>query len=334
MKESKKYEKIHQKLTFDHRFVAKTVPIQYTETEVMSMNVQKVGILIAELRKEKGMTQKDLAVKLRVSDRAVSKWERGLNLPNAELFEPLCALLDISVMELLRGERNEAKQIAVAEAEDAVSAIAELAKIRERRTRRLRFCIVLLVCALLACGVFFVREYREKSEIQEMYDSEHAFPTVTISNFDYNGKTEILNSYPAGFYFPDAPYDRELAMSSLAINYSADTTKWIYNQIMSVRDLELDVMGEVFHSICFSVGRAKSEMEIYVYRWPISLQGCGVTFEDAEEITYEEDRYHGEEWTFDVEPGYVYSVVVFWGENNEYFVEYAFRTVSVTGERP
>ncbi len=295
------------------------------------MDVQKIGALIAQLRKEQNMTQKDLAAKLRVSDRAVSKWERGLNLPNAELFEPLCEQLGISIMELLKGERNCAEQIAISEAENTVSAIAELAKIKERKTRWLRVCVALLVCALLACGVFFAQEYLRDMERQEIYDSEYAHPTVTISNFHYSGKTEILNSYSAGAYFPDFPYDRELAMSSLAINYPADTTKWIYNQIISVRDIEL--IGKVNYSVYFSVGRPKSEMEIKVYRWPISLQGSGVTFEDAEEITYEKDRYHGEEWTFDVEPGYLYSVVVFWGENNEYFVEYAFRTVSVW-ERP
>lgn len=331
MRESKKYEKIKRNVGFDHRFVAKTVPIRYTKPKVIRMDMQKIGALIAQRRKERNMTQKDLAAKLRVSDRAVSKWERGLNLPNAELFEPLCAELGISVMELLRGERNDAEQIAVAEAEDTVSAIAELAKIKERKTRWLRVCVVLLVCALLACGVFFMRKHRQDMEIQERYDSEHAIPTVTISNFDYSGKTEILNSYPAGFYFPDAPYDRELAMSSLAINYPADMTKWNYNEIISARDIEL--IGMVNYSVCFSVDQPKSEMEIKVYRWPIALQGCGVTFEDGEEIAYAEDRYHGEEWTFDVEPGYVYSVVIFWGENNEYFVEYAFRTVSVR-ERP
>lgn len=296
------------------------------------MDVQKIGALIAQLRKEKGITQKNLAAKLQVSDRAVSKWERGLNLPNAELFEPLCEQLGISIMELLKGERNHAEQIAVSEAEKAVSAIAELAKIKERKTRWLRVCVALLVCALLACGILFVWEHCRNAEVQERYDSEYAHPTVTISNFHYSGKTEILNSYAAGAYFPDAPYDRELAMSGLAINYPADTTKWTYNEIISARDIEL--IGRVNYSVCFSVERAKSEMEIKVYRWPISLQGSGVTFEDAEEIAYEEDRYHGEEWTFDVEPGYVYSVVIFWGENNEYFVEYAFRTVSVTGEKP
>ena len=203
------------------------------------MDVQKIGALIAQLRKEKGITQKNLAAKLQVSDRAVSKWERGLNLPNAELFEPLCEQLGISIMELLKGERNHAEQIAVSEAEKAVSAIAELAKIKERKTRWLRVCVALLVCALLACGILFVWEHCRNAEVQERYDSEYAHPTVTISNFHYSGKTEILNSYAAGAYFPDEPYDRELAMSGLAINYPADTTKWTYNEIISARDIEL-----------------------------------------------------------------------------------------------
>ena len=68
------------------------------------MDVLKIGRFISDLRREKGMTQKELARKLDVSDRAVSKWERGINLPDAGLFEPLCGILEISVSELLRGE--------------------------------------------------------------------------------------------------------------------------------------------------------------------------------------------------------------------------------------
>lgn len=67
------------------------------------MDSRKVGALIAGRRKEKGLTQKELGRRLHVSDRAVSKWERGLNLPDAALFEPLCRELDITVTELLRG---------------------------------------------------------------------------------------------------------------------------------------------------------------------------------------------------------------------------------------
>lgn len=70
------------------------------------MDVSKIGRFISELRREKGMTQKELAQNLGVSDRAVSKWERGINLPDAGLFEPLCGIFEITVSELLRGERE------------------------------------------------------------------------------------------------------------------------------------------------------------------------------------------------------------------------------------
>ena len=64
----------------------------------------KFGAFLSRLRKEKGMTQKELAEKLYVSDKAVSKWERGLSLPDIALLQPLAALMEVSVTELLRGE--------------------------------------------------------------------------------------------------------------------------------------------------------------------------------------------------------------------------------------
>ena len=57
--------------------------------QVMDMNREKTGFLIAAARKEKNMTQKDLAKALHVSDRAVSKWERGAGFPDVGLLEPL-----------------------------------------------------------------------------------------------------------------------------------------------------------------------------------------------------------------------------------------------------
>ena len=70
------------------------------------MNEAK-GKFIASLRKEKNMTQKDLADKLYVSDRAVSKWERGLNFPDITLLKKLSEVLGVSLTELLNGERIE-----------------------------------------------------------------------------------------------------------------------------------------------------------------------------------------------------------------------------------
>lgn len=75
--------------------------------QVMDMNREKTGALIAAARKEKNMTQKDLAKALHVSDRAVSKWERGAGFPDVGLLEPLADALGLQVLDLLRGEEQE-----------------------------------------------------------------------------------------------------------------------------------------------------------------------------------------------------------------------------------
>lgn len=71
------------------------------------MNQEKIGNFIAQRRKEKNMTQAQLASYLSITDRAVSKWERGKGLPDATYMLDLCKLLDISVNELLTGELIE-----------------------------------------------------------------------------------------------------------------------------------------------------------------------------------------------------------------------------------
>ena len=65
------------------------------------------GIFLAEQRKAKGFTQRELAEKLFISDKAVSKWERGLSMPDISLLVPLAELLDVSVTELLEGKRMD-----------------------------------------------------------------------------------------------------------------------------------------------------------------------------------------------------------------------------------
>ncbi len=67
---------------------------------------EKFSLFIHSLRKEKGMTQQQLADKLFVSNKAVSKWERGINLPDVSLLIPLSEILGVSVTELLKGEKT------------------------------------------------------------------------------------------------------------------------------------------------------------------------------------------------------------------------------------
>ena len=69
------------------------------------MNQEKIGKFIKECRKKKNLTQDELASTLNVTDKAISKWENGRCLPDVSLFAELCKELDITVNELLSGEK-------------------------------------------------------------------------------------------------------------------------------------------------------------------------------------------------------------------------------------
>ena len=69
----------------------------------------KTGSFISEMRKEKGLTQKQLADIVGVSDKAVSRWETGKGLPDTSIMPELCKALDININELLSGERLNAE---------------------------------------------------------------------------------------------------------------------------------------------------------------------------------------------------------------------------------
>ena len=68
------------------------------------MDQMKIGKFIAECRKQKNLTQMQLAEKLNITDKAISKWERGLSLPDSSIMLELCGILGITVNDLLSGE--------------------------------------------------------------------------------------------------------------------------------------------------------------------------------------------------------------------------------------
>ena len=73
------------------------------------MDAQKFGTFIAQCRKEKSMTQSELAAKIMVTDKAVSRWERGKGFPDINLLLPLAEALEVSVLELMHSERQKDK---------------------------------------------------------------------------------------------------------------------------------------------------------------------------------------------------------------------------------
>lgn len=113
------------------------------------MDNTQFGAFIAQLRKEQGLTQKELADRLSVTDKAVSKWETGKGFPDVKLLEPLAQALGVSLVELMQGRRQEADTLTVAEAGAVVSqAMGQSEKTTARRYLRLFRWFLIAACGL------------------------------------------------------------------------------------------------------------------------------------------------------------------------------------------
>lgn len=117
------------------------------------MDAQKFGTFIAKTRKECSMTQAELAEKLRVTDKAVSRWERGLGFPDINTLEPLAEALGVSVLELVKSERIAAPEIHCEEAAVALSDTikeADRQRLEERSQERKLIAIAIGVITVLS----------------------------------------------------------------------------------------------------------------------------------------------------------------------------------------
>ena len=113
------------------------------------MDAKKFGTFIATLRKENNMTQVELAQKLQVPDKAVSKWERGLGFPDINTIEPLADALGVSVLEIMRSERIAETEITQDTASAALTDIFEFVKLQRKAERKSIFKIAGGVAACL-----------------------------------------------------------------------------------------------------------------------------------------------------------------------------------------
>lgn len=119
--------------------------------EVMRLDAKIFGCFVADRRKELKMTQKELAAKIQVTDKAVSKWERGLGFPDINTIEGLANALDVSILELMKSEKNT-DIVSVSETERAVSNVLNIAEQEvESRHRVLTviYAVTVFICSIV-----------------------------------------------------------------------------------------------------------------------------------------------------------------------------------------
>jgi transcriptional regulator with XRE-family HTH domain len=119
--------------------------VDFILKEVFCMDIGKTGEFIAEKRKQKGWTQRDISEMLCVTDRAVSKWECGKGLPDVALLPQLCELLGVSISELLNGRE------AAAESNQSTNerTIMELLKERQANKKRVWWQVAIAFVGLI-----------------------------------------------------------------------------------------------------------------------------------------------------------------------------------------
>ncbi len=132
------------------------------------MNQEKIGKFIAKNRKDKGLTQEALAEKLGISTNAVSKWERGLSFPDVSLFKKLCSELDISIEELINGEKSkstESKDKAI------IASLEEKTKI-EKKSKKKILVLSIFILLIVTISIFYSSTLKINliNESSELYD--------------------------------------------------------------------------------------------------------------------------------------------------------------------
>ena len=141
------------------------------------MEQEKIGKFIAECRKKQKLTQAQLAEKLNITDRTISKWETGKGMPDSSIMIKLCDELKISVNELLKGEHIPNNNLDIETDKNIINILNEYKKMKKRSNILKIFCITLIILTItIITGIFTVN-----------YFKNHIYKNVHLSETEENG---------------------------------------------------------------------------------------------------------------------------------------------------
>lgn len=176
------------------------------------MDLVKIGKYIAGKRKALGMTQKQLAEKLNMSDKSVSKWERGICLPDVSVYMELCEILGISINEFLAGEDIDAENVEK-KSEDNIIQVTKDSKKKQKNLKSILAVVTTFaVIMVLVLGAVFVhkvmqpknyitavdRTSAEMKTAELLSGAEGAYLFNFYAKEEYKTLTIYLSEYQAG----------------------------------------------------------------------------------------------------------------------------------------
>lgn len=242
------------------------------------MDLNKVGSFIASLRKEKGLTQVELGILLNVNDKTVSRWETGKNAPDISMLNDLSEKLDVSVKELLNGERNLEKDIN----------IEALKYYNNRGKKRILISAIMAILIILLISILFfsINKYNQYKVFKVYFSNSNLNlegivvlnphrNIIVLRNIEYSdyneGTTDEISSksYYVKLLSNDKiikneiyNFDKEMSLRDFLETYTLYVDESLKNSedLISLENLRLEIeyqKNDKFQDISFGLNLAE-----------------------------------------------------------------------------
>lgn len=246
------------------------------------MDLIRIGQYIAGKRKSLGLTQKQLAEKLGMSDKSVSKWERGVCLPDVSVYMELCDILGISINEFLAGQDLSEENI-IKKSEDNLIQVAKDSKHKQRSLKKMIVILLILVIAVIALlGVMLYRNLcrpqnyitaidRDSAEMKTAellsgvdgaflfkYFTKDEFQTLSVYMYEYRSGKLIAKNTAAHFSYEDIDCASE-GMIALVPDFEEFEVKLIITDNYAKYSTEIPILENVLNREYY--GRAAAQIE-------------------------------------------------------------------------
>ena len=254
------------------------------------MDPKKTGTIISDARRKLNMTQKDLADKLYVSDKAVSKWERGLCFPDISVLIPLTENLNISLYDLLRGEKMNKKEV-----EETLKNTINFSNNELKRNKKKYTIISLIIIFIIVLtGIVTFIINNKNNDISGIVDKDTIYDISYYS--DYKTSLKSTNGENIELIIMKLPLnwlERQIEINSDTIKINYNVT---YKNVVKVYDDEDYVKEAIINiaSVIFTTVSDVNSVEIKFndYRYSITKEILQETYS----ITNFEEVIEKEKW--------------------------------------
>ena len=213
------------------------------------MNQEKIGKFIAKIRKEKNLTQSDLAEKLNVSTNAVSKWERGLCLMDMSLLKPLSEILDVDVSEILNGEKIDDDKKVERVLEDTINY-----QIKKERQKETKYLSVLFVITILEIVLLNLDKFIKNNSLEYLFLTVIGIAITLLGIFNYKGNISSIHWYNRRKVSKENSYKyaRLIGIGTIIIGIGIVISS-ILQSIFNIEEISYIVIGSIAIGLIFII---------------------------------------------------------------------------------